>query len=109
VGSGGSGLALLEGHKTHGRNVGLAPIARGDASLNQSPADNAAAYLELSRQFQLRFSGLITADEIIKIRSCDYYGHVYNLQSLEELYINNSVIVKNCRCSFVAAHLNAED
>lgn len=98
MGSRSSGLALCERHLRHRNNVGLATIARDNTSIQETLSDNIPAYTELSRQFQFRFTNLIAPEQIIKVRYFDYIGHVYDLQSLEQLYIANSIIAKNCRC-----------
>ena len=94
----GAGLALLDRHERHRSDISLTAIARRDSTVYQAPADNIAAYAELSRKFQLRFSGLIAPDNIVKVRKFNYVGHVYDLQTLDQLYIGNSIVVKNCRC-----------
>lgn len=101
--SGGACLALLERHPSHRSDIGLTAIPRRDTSGQQSAPDSTPVYTKLSRQFQLRFASLITQDEIIKVRNFNYSGHVYDLQSLEQLYIagntmSNGIIAHNCRC-----------
>lgn len=92
-------------HQRHTNSVGLATIPRHDTNIKQSFANNISAYANLSSQFLLRFSNLIMADELVKVRNFDYSGHVYNLQSIEQLYISNNIIVKNCRCTISPARL----
>lgn len=101
MGSSGSCLALCGGHECHRNGVGLATIAGRNPSINESATDESPAYTKLARKFQLRFSSLITPEQINKIRYVNYVGHVYDLQSLEQLYIGNGIVVKNCRCVWV--------
>ena len=101
MGGGSSSLSLLGCHQCHRNSVSLAAIAGRNAISEQPLSDYVPAYVELSREFQLRFAGLVTADEIIKIRKFNYIGHVFDLQSLEQLYIGNGIVVKNCRCCWL--------
>lgn len=98
-------LTLCGSHSSHTNNVGLATIARHDPCLQESPADNSSVYAELARQFQFRFSGLVSPEQIDKIRNFNYSGHVYDLESLEQLYIANNIVVKNCRCALAPVML----
>ena len=102
MGSGSPSLTLLSRHTSHRGNIGLTAIAGSDTAIYQSSTDNTPIYTKLSCKFQLRFAGLIAPDKIIKIRYFNYVGHVYDLQSTEQLYIGNSIVVKNCRCVWLA-------
>lgn len=79
-------------------DISLTTITRSDSNINKSSFNHTSVYFELSRQFQSRFASLISTDEIIEIRNFNFTGHVYDLQSLEQLYICNNILVKNCRC-----------
>ena len=83
----------------HSNKHRLANVSRDNAPFNQSSAENRPAYTNLSSKFLFRFSQLIAGDEIVKIRNFNYSGQVYDLQSKEELFFANNVVVKNCRCS----------
>ena len=97
--SGGSQyLSFGNGQTSHPAEVGLASISGDNASNEKVAADNIPAYTQLARQFQFRFASLITGSQIIKIRKFNFSGHVYDLQTSEQLYIANNIIVKNCRC-----------
>jgi len=100
------GRAFGGGEPVHSDNVGLATIPRGDARFEQTPSDCAPTYTKLARQFQFRFSSLIAPDKLVKVRDFNYSGHVYDLQSLEQLYIGNNIVVKNCRCALAPARLS---
>ena len=97
----GSGLGLPFGRRKFAspNNSCLATITRSNVLTNQASTDNATTYIQLARNFLLRFASLVATDEIISIREFDFTGHVYNLQSLEQLYISNNIVVKNCECS----------
>jgi len=107
MGFGSQGTAFRRGQPAHCDNISLATIPRRDTNIEQSPTDSSPAYTELSRQFQFRFASLITPEQIIKIRNYNYAGHVYDLQSLEQLYIANNIIVKNCECALAPAILGS--
>ncbi|MDY6957669.1 MAG: phage portal protein [Halobacteriota archaeon] len=70
----------------------------GDVVFPENSEELSSAYAELADKFLGRFSPLVTADKIINIRRLGYSGHVYDLQTTEELYIAEGVVVKNCRC-----------
>ena len=74
---------------------------RRDTTGFKSPVEPTGSYTEFATEFLRRFSGLITADKVVQVRQCNFAGHVYDLQSLEQLYIANGVIVHNCRCVWV--------
>ncbi len=63
-----------------------------------------AGYAGLARQALLCLAGLITADQIVKVREFDFRGHVFDLQSMTGLYTSNSILVKNCRCRMITQH-----
>jgi hypothetical protein len=48
---------------------------------------------------------LVASDKVVKIRNFNFSGHVYDLQSIEGLYIANSIVVKNCRCALAPVML----
>ncbi len=76
--------------------------------LSENAVKSGLAYAELADKFISRFARFITADEIVDIRNFFFSGHVYNLQSLEQLYIGNNIIVKNCRCALAPSMLRKE-
>lgn len=85
-----------------------------DAAFEQSPPEGGTPDPSLARKFLFRFSGDIASDEIVEVRDFDFSGHVYDLQvEPYQLYICNTVIVKNCRCTVIpvirADYLTAVD
>ena len=90
---------------THSYKTCLTTIPGYNTSIKQSSSDNTPIYTELSRQFQFRFASLVAPKQIIKVRNFNYSGHVFDLQSLEQLYIANNIIVKNCRCALAPVML----
>jgi len=70
-----------------------------DASLPEFLTKGLRVTSKLAGQFSGGNTGLITLNEIVKVRNFDFSSHVYDLQAdLYELYICNGIIVKNCRC-----------
>lgn len=98
-------LPFNRGEPVHSNQGGLAVSTRRDTSLNQVALDDASVNAELARQFQDRFASFITADEIVEVRNYYFSDHVFNLQSLESLYIANGVVVKNCTCAIAPGRL----
>jgi len=98
VGSSSQFPSLFNGQTRHPNNVSLAPRSRFDTSFQKASTDNSPVYTELSSQFQFRFASLIAPKQILQVRKFNFSGHVYDLQSLDQLYIANGIVVKNCRC-----------
>ena len=44
-------------------------------------------------------AGIVTVDQIVKIRYFNWSNHVYDLQSSYGLIIAQGIIVSNCRCT----------
>jgi hypothetical protein len=79
--------------------VGLGLSAPLYASFYKPASDNYSRNPQAVSDAILRLSAEIAFDEIIKIKTRNYSGHVYDLQvEPSEIYISNGVIVKNCRC-----------
>jgi len=73
-----------------------------DVAFDKALSQGRVFHTTLARQFVERFTGLIAADEVIKVRKFFVSSHVYDLSVSDyELYICNGVIVKNCRCWIV--------
>ena len=99
MGSLGQSRPFLGRQSAHSQGRGLATVPRGNTGANEMPSENRAAYLELARQFLFRFANLITEQKLVEIRKFNFSGHVFDLQTLEGLYICNNYLVKNCRCN----------
>ena len=61
-------------------NHSLAAIAWRDAVLEQAITEGRPTHTSLSREFLLRFASDISTDKVVKVRTFDYLGHVYDLQ-----------------------------
>jgi Phage Mu protein F like protein len=80
----------------------LRTISGFNASSKQAYSETSASESALLRKFLFAFSGDITQKKVTKIRNFDFSGHVYDLQAgVYSLYICNSIIVKNCRCTLI--------
>jgi hypothetical protein len=75
-----------------------APINSNNIATIQQSVKGLGTYFKLANQITHAFAGLITLDKIVRIRDYNFNGHVYDLQSIEQFYISNNIIVKNCRC-----------
>lgn len=71
----------------------------GDAVISQDLIDSAVAYPIKCSEGRPRLSRQVTLDKVINIRRVPFAGHVFNLQTTNELYIGSGVVVHNCRCS----------
>jgi len=112
MGIGSNGVAILDRHPRHSQRNSLAHGTRSDTKLEEVSVENTPVYTDLSSKFLFRFASQITLDEIVKIRDFYFSGHVYDLQSLESLYIstskmsnNGGLILKNCTCAIAPARL----
>ena len=72
---------------------------------SQEKIEERRGYPKLAKGFLERYGGLVAPKQIIKVRNFNYSGHVFDLQSLEQLYIANNIIVKNCRCALAPVML----
>jgi len=99
MGSLSQSVALLDRHSSHADDMGFSKVTGFNTSQQESTPENIPVYTSLARQFLLSFSSLVSLDKIVKIRDFDYSGQVYDLQSLEQLYIANNIVVKNCLCT----------
>jgi hypothetical protein len=84
---------------SHSNEHGLTPATGCDSSTEQSHADSTSADLEIFSQEQLGFSRKIKTTKVIDVNRFAYVGHVYDLQTITSLYICNSIVSSNCRCS----------
>ncbi|SUT93214.1 translation initiation factor IF-2 [[Actinobacillus] rossii] len=53
--------------------------------------------VELARNICQGMFGLVGLDQIVSIKSIDFSGHVYNLDTKDGWYIANGIITHNCR------------
>lgn len=106
---------IISGSKTLNRFSGIKPLNNtnnwglpasvSSPNLNSSSFENPtnglySRFVNLSDLFS-RFSGFVKLDNIISIRILPYSGYVYDLQTLSTLYLGNSFLISNCRCTWV--------
>jgi hypothetical protein len=99
MGVGSKSQSFLGSHALHAKAVCLTDAAPWNIGFSEPSPKNGARYASLAREFLFRFAGLVTKKKIIKIRNFDFSGHVYDLQTISQLYISNTILVKNCRCT----------
>lgn len=92
-------LSLLRTGSPHPDSHGLATIPRLDAVLEEMPADDATVHADGIRDRLLGGSIEVKADHVLELRRRRFSGHVFNLQTVEGLYIANGIVVHNCRCA----------
>jgi hypothetical protein len=73
-------------------------VKASNAVLSEDATEDIGCYRELSTQILHTFASQVTLDKILDIRHFNFTGHVYDLQSTQQWYIANRVLVKNCRC-----------
>jgi hypothetical protein len=83
-----------------GRSDSVGLLERSEPH-SSSPKDSTqAGFADAHFASKLRqgFSGLISPDQIIKIRKYQWSGHVYDLQSPLGWLTANNIVASNCRC-----------
>lgn len=93
-------LGLLLGHLTPLQPLCFGASSGLDALLTEYPSDRMARDALLVTKFLHRGAGLVTSDEIVKVRRFPFSGHVYDLQStLGNWIIAGGIVIRNCRCT----------
>ena len=81
------------------QKLSFAAASRGNVGIKEPLTKGGAIDASLAREFVLRFTRDISAQQIVQIRDFDVACHVYDLQNdMYGLYTASGVIVKNCRC-----------
>jgi hypothetical protein len=94
-------LSLFWRHFGHLDKVSLTPVTGFDAGGNQTGMNGGPGDMKAIRQFLLRNSRKVQADQITNIDIYSFAGHVYNLQTESGFYLANGIILHNCRCSIL--------
>lgn len=63
--------------------------------------DGPTGYPEALRQSIDRHSFVVQPDKIVDVDCYSFTGHVYNLETIDNWYSANGIIVHNCRCHLV--------
>mgnify|MGYP001581331119 CR=1 FL=1 len=76
-------------------------IARGNTALMEPPPDESPAETIGLGKGLFRFPCEVTVQKLTQIRHFLFSGHVYDLQTLSQLYSASGIIIHNCRCALV--------
>ncbi len=83
----------------HARIAAVSSLSAGDVGTLplEQVTDGPLLDSESVSDLLLSLTGLVTADHIVNIRTREFAGHVYNLQSGGGWYVANSIVVHNCK------------
>jgi hypothetical protein len=93
-------------------NIGrLNVLSRGgvNTSLMQNFSDGLMIDPDLSRNIFNRYKRLIKTDNVVSVKRHWFSGHVYNLETNNNWYLANNIIIHNCRCLYVPYLKGFED
>lgn len=97
---GGPGESLGGGGPSHPRVHRGGTIAHGDSGLPQPPLDHVTGDAAVGRDLLERCPGLVVLAQVLEVRRGRMFdGHVYNLETESGIYIADSAVVSNCRCT----------
>jgi hypothetical protein len=99
MGFGGNSETLRFGELSHVNSESFTIATRSNTMFNQTPSHDISSNSPFLTERLLSLTRQVSLDEIVDIRDFYFSGHVYNLQSLEGLYIANNIFVKNCECA----------
>ena len=54
------------------------------------------------------FSGAVSADKVLSIKTVNFTGHVYDLQTVPGYYIAQGIVISNCRCVAIPSFSETE-
>ena len=106
ISSGGQSFAVDRVGSTHSDIHTFGSVAGCDVIDKQPTPDCSSGYTESFGQGQFAFPVGVSFDKIVDIEFGYYSGHVYDLQSLEGLYVIDGIIVHNCRCTLLPIFKN---
>jgi len=95
-------LSLFRGHPAHGHDVGLALPPDMHSGLDQPIPYGRAGDSEPHGQGEFGLPRNVAVNQVVGVDIQSFHGFVYNLQTGNEHYVANGVIVHNCRCSVTA-------
>ena len=79
-------------------------LHRADAhpALSEHAHEDLIADAAHGRRLAERLSGFVSSDRVTEIRRVsNWFGHVYNLETVSGWYFANGLIAHNCRCEYV--------
>jgi hypothetical protein len=84
-----------------GSNSSAFPVgSRGYASIAKPGANGGMADAEGGRHLVHRLAGLVEPDRVSQVlRSPNWSGHVFNLETVDGWYFADGIIAHNCRCA----------
>lgn len=80
-----------------------------DTTLSDGILNSMNTDIELSRNLLCCNSSLIKFDSLISIEEMDFFGQVYNLETVDNFYYANGITVHNCRCSVMPINSEIKD
>ncbi|MDD5049240.1 MAG: phage minor head protein [Methanoregulaceae archaeon] len=83
----------------HTQKHKLGASARSNSDLFQPSGYEWPGYIQSLRDCLDRFPRIVSPAKIVEVNIDTFHGKVYDLQTLSTLFIANSVIVSNCRCT----------
>lgn len=97
---GGSNLfgALKLGHALPLNGLARTLVARFDTATEKQTTDDTPRDAVLVGEGVLGLAAQVTLDKVASVRWAPFHGHVFNLETSNELYIANGLLVHNCRC-----------
>jgi hypothetical protein len=93
-------------------NIGRLNIPSGGGiktRLMQNLPDGLVIDPDLSRNIFNRYKRLIKTDNVVSVERQWFSGHVYNLETKNNWYLANNIIIHNCRCLYVPYIKGFED
>lgn len=76
-------------------------IPSRNASSMESSIDRVSTDPELTTKFQNAITRVVKFDEVVKVQVYNYFGFVYDFESIHGLVITDGVITGNCRCGVI--------
>lgn len=77
----------------------ISALWSGHASLAQPLVDGRSGDAGAAGDFRCGDPTLVKIDRLLSVRRKSFEGHVYNLESVQGLYLANGIVSHNCRCS----------
>lgn len=98
-----SGHLLLDSNRVGFDSLPFNPFSFGlaakwDTLLGQKSRDNASITSEFFTELINASAGQVAPDKLIRIRECNFAGHVYDLQAIDGWILSENIVSGNCRC-----------
>lgn len=89
----------LWGGVFHSDFCGAASSSLLNASISEPSCGGGSADVVSDGEFLQALAGLVTEDEIVDVRTRNWSGQVYNLQTGGNWFVASNYIVHNCKCT----------